>query len=145
MTSRARTEGRRARHEADSEEAAQEVISTMSREYLQCRTLGHAWNIDWWGPARLIPGDIPPVVSAFNWEMVRVATCLRCGSGRDEFYPGGTQDPWEVWRVQYRRYRYSPGYQLKGMPSDRRWFTESAYTRWQSETGGKVRRIRGVE
>lgn len=113
------------------------VVSTMPLAYLQCRTLGHAWNIEWWGPVDQlaeIDVEVPPMVRTFRWSMVRISKCLRCFTERDEFYPRGTIDPYEVWRVQQRRYRYAEGYQLRGYPKiDRRFFSHVAYERWVAE------------
>ena len=110
------------------------VVSRMPMAFLQCRTLGHAWNIEWWGPAKLLAEiglEIPPMVNSFRWTMVRVSHCLRCATERDEFYPAGTIDPYDMWRVQQRRYRYTDGYQLRGYPQvDRRFFSHAGYERW---------------
>lgn len=106
--------------------------------YLECRSLGHAWSIRWWGSIEELPEDlVPEIVRAFRWSRVRVSTCQRCGTIRDEFFPvaGDTfgTDEIDTYRTEYRRYRYANDYQLKGIgetPS-RSLFTRVAYERWK--------------
>ena len=96
-------------------------------DYLECRTLGHAWTIVSWG---LVGPDSPPITKAWKWDKVRVSKCLRCQCVRDEFYPAHTISPWESWRVQIRRYHYPVGYQQRGPERhDRTEYTAAAYLR----------------
>ena len=111
-------------------------IDALPTTYLECRTLGHAWSIRWWGSIDELPEDmVPGVVRTFRWSRVRVSVCQRCSTIRDEFYPKITpfvSDP-DSHQAQYRRYRYAGGYLLDGVgesPS-RRLFTSAAYERWK--------------
>lgn len=105
--------------------------------YLECRSLGHAWSIRWWGSIDELPEDlVPPIARAFRWLRVRVSICLRCETVRDEFFPvpdiirpDHEIDPF---RCEYRRYRYANDYQLKGVGEapPRSLFNRVAYARW---------------
>ena len=64
------------------------IIKVLPTAFLTCRTMGHAWDLIWWGPAKQLEKegvDIPPIVRSFRWEMVRVAKCLRCETIRRRF------------------------------------------------------------
>lgn len=113
-----------------------ERITNLSTSYLECRTIGHAWSIRWWGSITELTEDlVPPVVRAFRWSRVRVAVCQRCQTIRDEFFPQvvGRIGEVESHQAQYRRYRYADGYQLKGVGQSppRSLFTQAAYDRWK--------------
>lgn len=111
-------------------------ITTLPTTFLECRTLGHAWSIRWWGSTDELPEEmVPAIARAFRWSRVRVSVCQRCGTIRDEFYPkverGADED---AFRTQQRRYRYPEQYVLQGVgerPS-RSLFTRSAYDRWKT-------------
>lgn len=110
-------------------------IQGLPTNYLECRTLGHAWSIRWWGSLDELPIElIPEVARVFRWERVRVSVCSRCDTIRDEFYPklDDREDP-DSYRTQQRRYRYGSEYQLKGVgePPSRALFTRTAYARWK--------------
>lgn len=113
----------------------EERIKALSTSYLECRTLGHAWSIRWWGSISELPEElVPQVVRAFRWSRVRVAVCQRCQTIRDEFFPKdeeGTSP--DSHQAQYRRYRYADGYQLRGVGESpaRSLFTQTAYERWK--------------
>lgn len=124
------------RHEG-SEGTKTKLIDALPTNYLECRTLGHAWRIRWWGSVDELPEElVPPVARAFRWSRVRVSFCQRCHTIRDEFFPVadgriiGTEDSHQA---QYRRYRYATGYQLIGVGNSpaRRLFTQEAYERWK--------------
>jgi hypothetical protein len=107
-------------------------IDALPTSFLECRTIGHAWTIRWWGNVKELPSDlVPEIVSQFRWDLVRVSTCLRCHTIRDEFYPQGRNV--DRFRCQYRRYRYPDGYQVSGhgVPA-RALFSKTAYERWTS-------------
>lgn len=117
-----------------------ERITDLSTSYLECRTLGHAWTIRWWGSLDEMPTDlVPHVARVFRWSRVRVSVCQRCETIRDEFFPKVPTRPTSIDEVdshqaQYRRYRYAEGYQLRGVGNSpgRRLFTKAAYDRWKT-------------
>lgn len=113
-----------------------EQADRLPTSYLECRTIGHAWSIRWWGTINELPDAlVPDVVRAFRWDLVRVATCLRCQTIRDEFFPKATRasDSFHRYQCQYRRYRYADGYQVPGNGRpDRRVFSKVAFERWMT-------------
>lgn len=108
-------------------------VDNLPTTFLECRTLGHAWRIRWWGNIREIPEDmVPQIVRDFRWSLIRVAVCLRCRTIRDEFFPKTESSSFERFQAQYRRYRYPGTYQVKGHGSPRRAvFSKSAFERWK--------------
>lgn len=113
-----------------------EKADALPTEYLECRTIGHAWSVRWWGNIKELPDNlVPEVVRSFRWDLVRVSTCLRCSSIRDEFFPKASRatDSYQRFQCQYRRYRYPTGYQVSGNGRpDRRVFSKVAFERWTS-------------
>lgn len=110
-------------------------IERLPTTFLECRTLGHAWTIRWWGSIEELPDKlVPDIVRAFRWSRVRVSICQRCETIRDEFYPREDDlfKP-ETFRAQQRRYRYPDFYMLKGVGERpvRSLFTQVAYDRWK--------------
>ncbi len=111
-----------------------ERIDALPTRYLECRSLGHAWAIRWWGSITELPeGTVPPVVRAFKYSKIRVSTCQRCGTIRDEFFPKTVYEDPDSHRTQYRRYRYAGGYTLDGIGTSpaRSLFNQAAYERWK--------------
>lgn len=118
----------------EPEGAVLEHIDSLPTTFLECRTLGHAWKIRWWGNVRDVPEDlVPQVVREFRWDLMRVSICLRCETIRDEFFPK-TKQTYERFHCQYRRYRYPSEYQVKGHGGSprRAIFSRTAYERWVS-------------
>ncbi len=113
-------------------------IEDLPTTYLECRTLGHAWSIRWWGSVSELSEDlVPPITRAYRWSRVRVSVCYRCETIRDEFFPREDElmDPEaDGHRAEYRRYRYADKYQLKGIGErpTRSLFTRTAYDRWKT-------------
>jgi hypothetical protein len=111
-----------------------EQADALPTHFLECRTIGHAWSIRWWGNIGELPDElVPQVVRSFQWDLIRVSTCLRCNTIRDEFYPRASRvaDSFHRFQCQYRRYRYSSGYQVPGNGRpDRRIFSKVAFERW---------------
>lgn len=110
-------------------------IGKLPTTFLECRTLGHAWSIRWWGSIEELPDDlVPEIVRAFRWSRVRVSLCQRCETIRDEFYPqeDDLMAP-DSFRTQQRRYRYPEQYVLQGVGErpTRSLFTKTAYDRWK--------------
>jgi hypothetical protein len=131
------------RWEAERRRSADETrdrIDSLETEHLECRSIGHAWKIRWWGSISDLPDDlVPSVVRAFRWDLVRVSTCLRCSTIRDEFFPKAGRDSDRVQRFQcqYRRYRYPDGYQMPGYGRvNRAVFSRTAYERWVTGDDG---------
>jgi hypothetical protein len=122
------------RRYAGPEGTTQEQADALPTHFVECRTIGHAWSIRWWGSVWELPDDlVPSVVREFRWDLIRVSTCLRCHTIRDEFYPKAHQvsNGYNRFQCQYRRYRYPNGYQVPGNGRpDRRIFSKVAFERW---------------
>lgn len=115
------------------EEQEQEAIDSLPTNFVECRSIGHAWSIRWWGNVRELADElIPEVVRAFRFDLVRVSRCLRCTTVRDEFMPKGSDFSAARFQTQYRRYRYPDGYSIKDHGYIRRaQFSRTAYERWK--------------
>ena len=50
------------------------IVKAMPDEFLQCRSMLHAWEITFWGSINRLPDhiDVPPIVRDFRWGWVRV-------------------------------------------------------------------------
>lgn len=110
------------------------TVDAMPDAYLECRSLGHAWTIIWWGRVSELPDDlVPRIVNEFRWRLVRVAQCTRCATIRDQFYPRVPSAYAEIagFSPQYSRYRYPDGYQAPGYGfTGRAIFTMTYFERW---------------
>ena len=101
------------------------AADAMPTHYLECRAVGHAWSIRWWGTISEMPEElVPRIVEAFRWDLARVSVCLRCHTVRDDF-----SSPLARYRTQHRRYRYPEGYRVPdGLGKEHA--AQVAYERW---------------
>lgn len=84
-------------------------IADLPENYLQCRDLKHAWNVerDYYVLDEYAePGYIT------DGEIARDLKCLRCESGRQEVYQVRT---WGIEKIK-NSYHYAEGYQVHGVP-----------------------------
>ena len=93
-------------------------VKGIEGDYLECRTIRHAWDIEHLGMAAdlLDAADIP---YGYRGAMIRVLECTRCGMQRHDFLTGLSRRPARLadmgdFVVYARRYRQPKGYLWDG-------------------------------
>lgn len=114
-------------------------VRTMNTSYVMCRSMRHAWDLEYFG---VVEGAPYPVTTIFSASaIIRVTQCIRCGTRKEDFF-GLNQaqrvQTGEPLKAFYRRYRHPDRYLWKRSDTnevDRPLtydFTEELYNRYQT-------------
>lgn len=82
--------------------------------FYQCRAMGHAWTVDYWGPLDQAPMELPSTHIYRHWRLVRVSFCDSCQTQRLEYFADSHIDPADNWKVVHRYYRRDRRYSVEG-------------------------------
>jgi hypothetical protein len=107
-------------------------IHKLNREYLECRTIGHAWMPSYVGPvAKSNDQDLKSRALHHPWhpDAVRVLICQRCHTERIDLCVVGYGRDTYSYRMVSRQYRYQDGYKVEGAHNHRELLHEELFRR----------------
>jgi hypothetical protein len=101
-------------------EPDQGFVEHLDSDYLQCRSLRHAWKLEYFGTVANAPTEVRTQFSP--GVLLRQTVCMRCGTRKEAFYAPPKASARASFREQmaspffcfYSRYRHPQGYLWKG-------------------------------
>lgn len=125
------------------EGAVRDGITRLPTEFLECRTLGHSWGIEYMGPvAKSKDDDLIARARAHDSspDGVRLLFCMRCAMERVDLCMVGYGMMAYSYRLVGRQYRYPDGYRLVGTRSHRDIVHQTLFDRYKNGRRTKGRR-----
>jgi len=118
-------------------------IRRLPTEYLECRTIGHSWGIEYMGPVGLSKDDdLIARAGAHDHrpDGVRLLHCIRCGMERIDLCIVGYGATSYSYRLIGRQYRYPDDYRLNGTRALRDVVQETLFDRYKNGRRTKGRK-----
>jgi len=124
--------------EAFDERQLAAEIEKLKGSYLECRTLGHAWKIQYMGPVTRSDMELASRARHHPWnpDGARILRCTRCRTERVDLCLVGYGRRAYGYRLVARYYRYADDYKVEGANNHREMLHEELFRR-QSEKGTK--------
>lgn len=117
------------------EGAVRDGIKRLPTEFLECRTLGHSWGIEYMGPVgKSKDDDLISRAGAHDAKPdgVRLLFCIRCAMERVDLCVVGYGQMSYSYRLVGRQYRYPDGYRLVGTRSHREVVQHTLFDRYKN-------------
>lgn len=108
-------------------------IHKLDNDFLQCRTIGHAWMVSFVGPVAKADSDLQTRATRNLWkpDAARILSCQRCATERIDLCVVGYDRDNYSYRMVSRQYRYQFGYRVEGAHQHRELLHQELFRRNQ--------------
>jgi hypothetical protein len=112
------------------------AITKLKEQFLVCRTIGHAWEQTFVGPASRADAELATRARHHPWspDGARVLRCKRCRTERVDLCLIGYGRREYHFQLASRYYRYPDDYKVEGAQGHKDWLHEEIFRRAFEET-----------